>query len=103
MAVERLRGLGFIKVKQGKLIMTTLPLTTLTDVPSAARNKYHKQNLHLAEKSIDRDSVQIRQSVSVTMAIDPDRIGEAKKRILQFRDRLANSLDGKKAKEVCQQ
>ena len=43
-AIERLRKLGFIEIKRGCLKRTSLPLTTLTDVPSAARKKYHKQN-----------------------------------------------------------
>lgn len=99
-AVERLQRLGFLEVAKGKLRRTAAPLTTTTDIPSAALRKFHKQNLRLAELAIEQEPIQRREVTSITMAIDPALLPSAKKRIIAFRNKLCDFLESGSAKEV---
>lgn len=99
-ALERLQRLGYIKITRGKLVRTAAPLTTTNDVPSAALRKFNKQFLELAAKSIDRDTVDKRQTVTMTMAINPKRIPDAKQMVLEFRNRLCDFLEEGAQNEV---
>ena len=99
-ALTRLKRMRLIKVNRGKLKRTALPLMTGHDISSSAFRKHQKQNLKLAELSIDRDPLSIRENSSVTMAIDPRRINEAKHRILKFKKSLSNYLEKGEPSEV---
>ncbi len=99
-AVLRLQRLGFLEVKNGRLIRTVTSLDTLTDVPSSALRNYHKQNLKLAETSIERDFVEKREFSSMVVATNPNRLKNAKKLMREFRSRLATYLECQDATEV---
>jgi transcriptional regulator with XRE-family HTH domain len=99
-ALQLLTRLGLVDTSDGKLRRTTEPLRTSTNVPSAALRKHHKQNLRLAELSIDRDPLEARENCSVTMAIDPSRIAEAKRRMARFKESLSDLLEGGRPSEV---
>lgn len=99
-ALGRLQRLRLIEIRRGRLRRTTIPLATTNGVPSAALRKYHKQNLQLAADSIDRDPVDLRDVNSITMAIDPAQLAQAKDLIVRFRNRMARVLEGGKPREV---
>lgn len=99
-ALTRLKRLGLISSKGGKLFRTSQSIMTGHAVPSAALRKHQKQNLKLAAQSIDRDPLARRENSSVTMAIDPRRIADAKRRILKFKKSLSNYLEKGTATEV---
>ena len=78
LALDRLIRMNLIEIREGMLVRTSNPISTTYDVPSRAIRKHHRDNLHIAESSLDHDEVFIRNFNSVTMAIDPSRIPEAK-------------------------
>jgi transcriptional regulator with XRE-family HTH domain len=100
-AVERLERLGFLRVAHGRLVCTAPPIiSTTNEVPSAVIRRFHKQLLQLATLSIDRDPISRRQVSSMTMAVDPAKLEEAKRMVLEFRDRLTEFLECGTLKEV---
>lgn len=99
-ALERLLRLRFLKIVNGRLKRTVHSVTTTHNVPSSAIRKFHKQNLNKAIESLERDPVPLRFLTSITMAVDPNRLEEAKTQILRFRNRISKLLETGKPKEV---
>lgn len=91
-AVRRLERLGYIECRGERLVRTVVPLRTTHDVPSDSLRKYHKQNLKLAERSIDEDPVNLRDISSTTMPIDLSKLPQAKAAIGKFRKKMAKLL-----------
>ncbi len=77
-------------------------LRTSTEVRSLALRRFHKQALRLGIEAVERDSVEERSCTGVTMAIDPARLPEAKRRILKFQKELMEFLGGGERHEVYQ-
>ncbi|MBI3017966.1 MAG: DUF4423 domain-containing protein, partial [Deltaproteobacteria bacterium] len=101
MALERLQRLNMIKRdRQGVLRVTGEEFSTTDGVSSVSIRKSHSQNLELAQKSLEHDDVVVRDFTAMTMAIDPEKLGEARKMIREFRDKLCTYLESGKKKEV---
>jgi uncharacterized protein (TIGR02147 family) len=92
-AIARLQRLGFLELKDGKLVRNAMPLNTTNQIPSQTIRKYHKQNLDLARLSIDRDEIHLREFSSMVMAINRSRLPEAKKLIENFKHKLCDMLE----------
>lgn len=99
-ALDRLRRLGFVTTKNGKLQRTTVSLTTTTNVPSSAIRKLHKQYLELAKSSVETDPVENREINTMTMVIPPSKIKEAQRLMLGFRKTLSRFLEKDGGTEV---
>ncbi|MFS4461043.1 TIGR02147 family protein [Bdellovibrio sp. HCB2-146] len=100
-ALERLFRLELIKKTRGnRLERTAKPLTTSNEIPSAAIRKHHSQNLRLAEESLHRDPVPTREFGSVTMAINPEKLPQAKEILLKTRKKIAGLLEEGDLSEV---
>lgn len=99
-ALERLLHLGLIKKTRGRLFRTSKPLGTSRDIPSAAIRKHHTQNLHLAEESLHRDPVQMREFGSITMAVNPKSLPLAKDILTKTRKKIADLLEEGSVSEV---
>ena len=70
------------------------------DIPSAAIRKHHSQNLSLAEQSLHRDSVEHREFGSVTMAVNPEKLAQAKAILLKTRKKISDLLEMGELSEV---
>ena len=92
-AMLRLNRLGYIKIKNGRLVRVIKALDTPVQLSTHALKKYQKQNLRLAEASIDRDGLEKRYVSSMVFATKPERVMKAKKMIKKFRDRLTQYLE----------
>lgn len=101
-AIARLIRMGFLEERGGKLCRLVSPIATRTEIPSGAIQKYHRQNLKLAECSLDRDPVGLREFQSMTMAIDPKRLPEAKRMVARFARELSEYLEGGERSQVYQ-
>lgn len=99
-AIERLERLGLLKVIKGRLLRTAQPLTTSSDLPSTAIRKHHAQNLLLAEKSLHRDPVHLREFASVTMPVNLKNLPKLKALLLKTRKKAADLLEDSHATEV---
>ncbi|WP_374077421.1 DUF4423 domain-containing protein [Bdellovibrio bacteriovorus] len=99
-ALERLFRLELIKKVRGRMERTVKPLTTSNEIPSAAIRKHHSQNLRLAEESLHRDPVTTREFGSVTMAVNPEKLPQAKEILLKTRKKIASLLEEGDVSEV---
>lgn len=91
-AVSFLIEKQYIKITKGKMFRTVEELQTKKDVPSRYVRDQHRQFLALAEATLDRVDLNLRDINSVTVAIDSSKIPEAKKMTLKFRRKLAAFL-----------
>lgn len=105
-AVERLRRIELIEVTpDGKWVDLTDGTSTTTGSPftAVAFRKLQKQVLEKAIVALEEVPMDLRDQTSVTLAIDSDRIPEAKERIKAFRRELSRFLSrGKKRDAVYQ-
>ncbi len=100
-AMLRLHRLGLVARRRGRWVATGA-WTSSHDIPSAALRKHHRQLLLQAVESLDTATVDERDVTSMTLAIDPARLAEAKRRIKAFRRELAAFLEGGEATAVYQ-
>ncbi len=100
-ALERLTRLGMLKTDRKRGYRPTgAQYKTSDEVVSLSLRKAHGQNLDLARRSLERDSLERRDFTAITMAVDTKRLKEAKKMIRQFRDGLCAYLEGGKKTQV---
>lgn len=98
--LKRLLRMGLVRKSRNRLTRTSRPLTTSTDIPSAAIRKHHIQNLHLAEQAINNDPISLRDVGSVTMAVNLEKLPLAKELLLKTRKKIASLLEDNNASEV---
>jgi uncharacterized protein (TIGR02147 family) len=93
MAVERLLRLEILdRDENGKLYRTAAHLSTTTDIASAGIRHFQKQILEKSIESLEKDDVLERDITSITIAINEDRLAEAKLEIKRFRLKMAEFL-----------
>ncbi|MGE0174352.1 MAG: TIGR02147 family protein [Oligoflexales bacterium] len=99
-AFQRLLRLNLVEMVDGGYRQSGLPLSTTTDVPSSAIQKYHRQNLELAAEKLGSIPVDLREFTSITIAVDPNNIAKAKDAIRKFKRSMADSLGSGNKEEV---
>ena len=101
MAINRLISLGMlVENKDGSYKASGIQYKTPTDILNASLKNHTVQTLELATDSVINDPVKERDFSTITMAIDPENIAEAKKMIMAFRKRLSKKLESGNKKEV---
>lgn len=98
--LNRLTELGIIKIEGGSFYQTGKPLATTQDVKSAAIRQFHRGLLQKAADSLDTVETAQRDFSAITMAIDPEKLSLAKKRIQLFRRQLCRELESGPQKDV---
>jgi len=93
---------GLIEEVSGQIVRVDKNLETTQDVFSQALRDSHKENLKIAAEKIDQVSIEKRFFSSSTMAIDSDRLDEAKVLIREFREKLSELLSQNNLNEVYQ-
>jgi uncharacterized protein (TIGR02147 family) len=100
-AIERMLRLGMIKIDaKGQKHPSSSSFESPDEVANVALRKAHHQNLELAARSLEEDSVEDRDITSMTMAIDRSKLKEAKKMIRDFQDKLSAFLESGHQDEV---
>lgn len=92
-SLELLLRLGLVaRDESGKLVQTSKILKTPPNVPSASVRLFHKQMLMRAHQAIDRQSVDERIFLGLTVPIANSKLGAAHKRIREFWDAFTNEF-----------
>ena len=100
-AMERLSRLRMLwSDEAGKVLRGAPGYETSDDIADASLRHAHSQNLELARKSLESDPVLQRDFTATTMAIDPDKLPEAKRRIREFHNELCAFLESGDKREV---
>jgi len=98
-ALLRLERVGVIQMKP-KFQQLGEPFEVVSDTPSEAIRKYHKQNLNLAIEKIDTVTNTLRQYQSLSIPVDPKQIESFKKLIDDFLKQASDLSDKNKGKEI---
>lgn len=100
-ALKRLERLGLlIRDPAGHLQATGAQFSSPDEIASRALRRSHAQHLDLALHSLEAHEIKVRDFTGITMAIDPEKLPEAKNRIRAFRDELCSYLESGSKKEV---
>lgn len=99
-AITRLLRLELLKEENGQLKKTEEHISSSHDIPSSALRKMTSQLLEKAQKALQTQSINERDFSTLTMAIDPKKIPQAKEMITKFRRELMNFLESGDRTEV---
>lgn len=78
------------------------PLRTTEDISSKALKVSHKETLDMSKSKLDEVEIELRDFSSMTVAVDPKNLSEAKTIIREFRKKMASLLRDGEKKEVFQ-
>jgi uncharacterized protein (TIGR02147 family) len=92
LAVDRLKRLGFIGEKNGKLYPIEHYTFGPDGIPSEAIRKFHRQVLEKAAAAISTQSLDERDYSTLFFPVPLSKLPEAKKMIKRFRSRFAEQL-----------
>ena len=92
-AIQRLERLGYLKIHNSFLQRTAADLRTTQDIPSVAIRRYHLDNLEVARNALENVPTHLREISSITLNIDPEKIAEAKKMIVEFKRRFTKKME----------
>lgn len=98
--IDILIKLQIVRRAEGKLERTKSSVTNAVDIPKETINKAHRGDLKKALEMLETTPVAMRDYSSITMAIDPAHIPDAKRMIGQFRRKLAALMERGETKEV---
>jgi uncharacterized protein (TIGR02147 family) len=99
-ALQRLLRLQLVEIRDGNLAIVASTPSTTRDVPSSAIRSYHKQNLKLAEESIEKVSLELREFSSITFPADTKCLPEVKDLVMEFKRKIARIMETPTANEV---
>lgn len=99
-AIERMTRLGLLRLENGKLFRTDKFVTNFSPgMTSSALKNLQRQILEMALQAIENVPQEEKDITSMTMAIDVEKLPEARKVIAQFRRQLCSFLeDGKQSR-----
>jgi uncharacterized protein (TIGR02147 family) len=99
-SIKRLLKMDLVDLKDGKFYPTGIMLTTTHDIQSSALKKFHKSHIAKSVTAIDEIAVELRDITSMTMAIDLDKMKEAKEMIKNFRRQFCQVMESGKKNQV---
>ncbi len=103
LAIERLIKLDLLKEEADTLARTDRRITTSNkNLTSSALKKLQKQIREKAIHSLEHDPIEVRSMTSMTMAINPKKIGQAKALIDEFQEKLSDLLEEGEKEKVYQ-
>jgi uncharacterized protein (TIGR02147 family) len=102
LAVDRLMNLELLIEKDGKLIAQEGYSLADKTISTVSLRKHQQQVLEKAIVSLQNDSIDDRSMTSFTMAIDPEKIPEAKKLIERFTNEMSALMEGGRRLQVYQ-
>lgn len=95
--LNNLLNCELIKHEKGKLVKSHSSIRTTEDITSQALRESHKEVLEMGKEKLDKVAVEKRDYSSMTIAVDPEKMTEAKTIIREFRQKMLALLrDGNK-------
>ncbi|MBT3980632.1 MAG: TIGR02147 family protein [Bacteriovoracaceae bacterium] len=92
-AIKTLKRLKLLIVDGKGLKPCTGNFKTTIDNPSRAIKNHHRENLELAAFALENVNVEDREISSMTLNIDPGKIEEAKKHIVDFKRKFCKKVE----------
>lgn len=102
-AIERLKRVGILREEGGRLVKAAPKMQTGDAVhTNEALKQYLKEVMELGMRSIDKDPIQERCHMALTMPIDPDLLDKARASIVEFAKKLCTELSSGRRRQVYQ-
>lgn len=98
--LKRLEQVKLISFKKKTWIRNFESLTTSEDIVSAALQASHKENMEIAIRKLQNVPPAARDYSSITMAINPEKLPEAKALVREFRKKLSAFLEDGERSDV---
>ena len=99
-SVERLERVQLLDTSKKPWRVASLNITTSDHTANLSLRQSHQKNLELAARSLEKDSVDVRDFVAITVSTNPKKIKKAKTLIRKFRDELSEVLGSGHKTEV---
>lgn len=100
-ALERLERLGALRRnRKGKLEASGIQLSTPDEIANRGLRLQHAEMLEKARDSLERNKIEERDFLGVTMALNPEDLPLAKKLLREFVGKFCNRLEQGRKKEV---
>ena len=100
-ALERLVRLGAIQLgPQGKINLTGKYYTSSDDVLNLSLRRSHATTLDLARESLENDPIAARDITSITVAIHPSKMNQAKALTRRYQDEMCALFESGEKTEV---
>lgn len=101
LAIERLKRLGLLEEVEGKLVKAKTFITNFSHGDtSSALKKLQRKILEMALMAIDNTPMEEKDITSMTLAIVPEKLPEAREKIKKFRRELSEFLENGQQKRV---
>jgi uncharacterized protein (TIGR02147 family) len=92
-AIEKLIQMELLDTSGTKWVQKVPPIKVDTKKPSAGTRKYQNGVINKALNSLENDPYEVRDITSCTMAISPELIDGARKKVAEFRRKLMRELE----------
>ncbi len=96
-AIERLVRAGILLSENNQLILKPqlrrMEGAIPTNIIQSALRKAQTQNLDLARVALDQESIESHEFGSLTLAMNPEKLNEARQKIKEFFEKFEQSLD----------
>ena len=102
LAIERMKKLELLEEKNGKLIARENFTTAHKDITTPALRKHQRQILEKAIYSLENDPIEVRSVTSLTMAINPKKLKQAREVIARATQELSELLESGSRSQVYQ-
>jgi uncharacterized protein (TIGR02147 family) len=99
-ATERVLEQGLLKKSKKRWLRTDKSLYVGDDTESFAIQKFHTQMMDKAKDSLKLDPSLIRDMSCLMMAIDPEKIPEARKKIRKFYNEMMDLMEQKPRRQL---
>lgn len=99
-AIDRLSRLGLIEEYKKGFKATGIQYQVDPGIATPALKKAQRQNLDIATEKLESTTFEERDFTAITLCFDPDRMGEAKALIKEFRKRFSDLMESGDKKEV---
>lgn len=101
LAIERLLRLELLyQDENDKLMVKPISLRTTEDIANSSLKRRHEDNLNSAKNALWEIAPEDREISFRTMAINPDKLPEAKLLIREFKEKISNFLEEGAQQEV---
>lgn len=98
-AIARLLEFGLLeRDHNGSLKDAQADLATPSGIPSRELREHHSQILHKADEALEKYPIQERDFSAITMAIDPEKMEEARNYLKEFRRMFCKDIQSSKNK-----
>lgn len=100
--LKELEKANLIAQSEDGFVLSSGKLRTTEDISSRALKESHKETLDMAKQKIEEVEVELRDYSSMTIAINPQKLPEAKTIIREFRQKIGSLLRDGDKQEVYQ-